>query len=415
MKRHVVIIGAGVAGLSAAFAARERGIEVTVVSAGVGASALGGGAVDDLPWEAWYAATRTLGEPLKLRAVHEDVRAFSEMLGLWDLPPADAHAPVVATAAGRLRPARGRDRGLLDLGSLRQTTVLVPRLPRANWDADALCATFESEWFARHAELQFLPVDAPLLRFTEEARIADVDLAMRHDEPARLSWLAERLRELVSSTRASTPVSAVLLGSWLGVQQERATELSSRVDKHVGEVLVGVGSTAGLRFETGSRRLWDRLSVKFVADQATELRRVEEKIEVVLAKDTVLVADAIVIATGGLATGGIVYSPPELQAGEHIPPRIDPAFSFGIQTMDVAIALGCGSDRIDAGSSIFGPPLDTTAWPAGVRPSKLESVGIETVDGKVCPGVYAAGDIVAGKRRTVLDVVAAGLRVGRMV
>jgi hypothetical protein len=98
-----------------------------------------------------------------------------------------------------------------------------------------------------------------------------------------------------------------------------------------------------------------------------------------------------------------------------MPPQIKPAFSFGIQTNDVELSVGVGTDRIDAGSSIFGPALDTTAWPSGVHASKLESVGIETVGGKVCPGAYAAGDIVAGKRRTVLDVVASGLRVGRLV
>ncbi|MBK9261371.1 MAG: hypothetical protein IPM54_16400 [Polyangiaceae bacterium] len=410
------MVGAGVAGLSAAFAARKRGLDVTVVSAGAGASALGGGAVDDVQWEAWLSAARTLGEPLRTRALADDVRAFSDALGLWDLPAADVPASIVATAAGRLRPARGRDRGLLDLGSLGQTTVLVPRAPRAGWDADALASTLESEFLARRAGMRFLPVDAPVLRFVDEARISDADLAMRHDEPARLGWLADRLRELVADARRHASVSAVLLGSWLGADRERATELSSHVGVPVGEVLVGVGSPAGLRFEAAQRRLLERLAVKVVAGRVAVLRRAGERFELMLVDDDAsVVADAVVLAMGGIAAGAIVYSPPEQRAGEDLPSEVSPSFALAIDTTDVPIRLAAGSDRIDAGGSIFGPALDTTAWPSGMRPSALESVGIVAPDGVVWPGIRAAGDVVAGKRRTVLEAVVSGLRAGQTV
>jgi len=418
VSRRVVVVGAGVAGLSAAFAARKRGIDVTIVSAGAGASALGSGAVDDQPWEAWFSAARALGEPLRARALGDDVRAFSDALGIWDLPPADGPAPLVATAAGRVRPARGRDRGLLDVGSYRQTTVLVPRAPRAGWDADAIAATLESEFLSRRAELRFLPVDAPILRFVDEARISDVDLAMRHDEPSRLSWLGDRLREMLTNTRraCSTTVSAVLLGPWLGADHERATTLSSRVGVPVGEVLVGVGSAAGLRFEAARQRLLEQLSVQLVNGRVTMLRRVRERMEVVVAEDdATLVADAVVLATGGIAAGSIMYSPPDQRAGEDVPTTISPSFSYGIETIGVPITLALGSDRIDAGGSIFGPALDTSAWPSRARVGALELVGIEASGGRVCQDVFAAGDVVAGKRRTVLEAVAMGLRAGQTV
>jgi len=416
VKRHVVIVGAGVAGLAAAYAARERGANVTLVSAGVGSSGLGGGAIDDTPWEAWYSAARTLDEPLRSRAVADDVRAFVDALGVWELPPADAPAPIVATAAGRLRPARGRDRGLLDLGSLRQTTVLIPRLSRAAWDADALAATLQSEWLARRADLRFLPVDASIFRFTQETRISDIDLAMRHDEPARLDWLAERLRTLVAQTQnPSTPVGAILLGSWLGMQQERATDLSARVGIPVGEVLVGVGSSAGLRFEAAAQKLIDRLALKYLTERVASLRQADKRFEVVLTNDEVIAADAIVLALGGVASGGIVYSPPDLRAGEHMPSEVTPSCVLGVATDFPLPLVWKNGDRVDAGSSVFGPPLDTTAWPSAVKPSVLESVGVEARNGQVCPGVYAAGDLVGGERRTVLTAIASGLRAGRMV
>lgn len=416
MKRQVVIIGAGVAGLAAAYAARGRGADVTLVSASAGSSAFSGGAIDDTPWETWYSAARTLGDPLRTRAIADDVRAFVDAFGIWDLPGADSPAPIVATAAGRLRPARGRDRALLDLGSLRQTTVLIPRLSRAAWDADALASTLQSEWLAHRAALRFLPVDAPIFRFTNETRISDIDLASRHDEPSRLVWLAEQLRNLVEQKRnAAMPIGAVLLGSWLGMKQERATALSARVGLPVGEVLVGVGSSAGLRFEAAAQTFIDRLALKFRHDHVASLRRTEKCFEVVLTDDDVIAADAVVLTMGGIASGGIVYSPPDLQAGEHMPPEITPSCVLGLSAdFPVPLAWKKG-DRIDAGSSVFGPPLDTTAWPTDDKPSMLETVGVAARNGEVCPGVYAAGDLVASERRTILTAIASGLRAGRLV
>ncbi len=110
-----------------------------------------------------------------------------------------------------------------------------------------------------------------------------------------------------------------------------------------------------------------------------------------------------------------MYAPPDLDDGEHMPSRIDPAFVLAIQADDMPIALKNGARHIDAGSSVFGPALDTTAWPTGVGPSTLESVGLDVVDGKVCSGVYAAGDVVAGKKRTMIEAVRSGLRVGQLV
>lgn len=416
MKRHVVIIGGGVAGLAASYAARERGADVTLVSVGAGSSALSGGAIDDTPWETWLSAARTLGDPLRVRAVPEDVRAFVDALGVWDLPQAEAPAAIVATVAGRLRPARGRDRGLLNLGSLRQTTVLIPRLSRAAWDADALAATLQSEWLARRAELRFVPVDASILRFTNETRISDVDLAARHDDPSRVVWLAEQLRHLVDQNRSSAaPVGAVLLGSWLGLKQEQATALSTQLGLPVGEVLVGVGSSAGMRFEAATEKLLQRLSLKVRHERVKALRRQEKRFEVVLTDDEIIAADAVVLAMGGVASGGIQYSPPDLQAGEHMPPEITPSCTLGLSTdFPVPLAWKKG-DQIDAGSSVFGPPLDTTAWPSGTKPSTLETVGVESRSGDVCPGVYVAGDLMASERRTILTAIASGLRAGRLV
>ena len=65
MTRSVVIVGAGAAGLAAAWSARREGRDVTVIVGSAGASSFGGGAVDDVPWERLVVSIRAvLGEAI---------------------------------------------------------------------------------------------------------------------------------------------------------------------------------------------------------------------------------------------------------------------------------------------------------------------------------------------------------------
>ncbi len=413
MSRRVLVIGAGVAGLSAAFAARNHGAEVVLVSSGAGASSLGGGAVDDVPWEERVRAARMLGSSIELHTLPADVAAFSDALGIWDLP-VQAPPPFLATIAGRLRPARGHDKGLLDLGSLRGKRVLLPRAPRAGWDADAIAATLSDDPLARRTGLRFEPIDVPILRFADEARIADGDLAARHDDPARLTWLVERLREAITSlarTRDAEPVSAVLLGPWLGARVARAAELSERVGVPVGETLVGVGSAAGLRFEIAQRKLLDALGVERIVDRAVALARKDDRIVLTPSRAaTKITADAAVLATGGVAGGGIVYDPPEHAAGEDLASRVRIPYAL---SFDAPVEIALGRGRLDVVASMQGPELDQTAWPTDATPSALEAVGVHAPEGRVAPDLFIAGDMLAARPRTLLEAVASGLRAGR--
>ena len=101
---------------------------------------------------------------------------------------------VVRSALGVIRPARAHDRALLDLSTIRGV-VIVPRAPRAAWDADALAATWGASPFARAQGLRFHAAEAALLRHKGERGIGELDLAARHAEGDRLDWLAARLRE----------------------------------------------------------------------------------------------------------------------------------------------------------------------------------------------------------------------------
>jgi glycerol-3-phosphate dehydrogenase subunit B len=403
---RLVVVGAGVAGLAAAWSGRRAGREVTVVSKGAGASALGGGAVDDVPWEQLQRAARLLGDAAQARPLADDARAFVDELALWDVPATTRVR--LATVAGRIRPARGRDRAMLDLAKLAGAIVLVPRADRAGWDADAVAAALRADPYALAHRITFRATDAAVLRFDDEHRIGDGDLAGRHDDPVRAGWLAERLRAaLVVSPQAG----AILLGPWLGAAAPRAEALSRSLGLPVGEALVGAGSPAGLRFEAARDRMLEAIGARRVRDRVTAVNLDGGKLSLALERDGVaLVADAVVLAIGGLVGGGVIYAPPEHGAGRDLPPSGKVPFDLSLRA-PVTLSLG-GPRRMEIVASMHGPELDVTAWPIEGRPGALESVGVRCEGTRAGDGIHAAGDAVAGRARTLLEAVTAGIAAG---
>lgn len=407
MSARVVVIGAGVAGLAAAWSARRAGHEVTLVSALPGASALGSGAVDDVPWERVARARITLGEGAGATPIGPELSAFAEDLRLWELP--EAALVELATVAGRLRPARGRDRALLDLAPLADQTVLVPRAPRVGWDADALAAGLSADASARARRLTFRAVDADVLRFAEEQRIADGDLAARHDDEARLGWLATQLRALLAT---SPGAAAVLLGPWLGAAAPRAEALSRAVGARVGEALSGAGSPAGMRFEAARDALAAGLSVRRVRRRATAVLRDERGLVVEAGGESIL-ADTVVLAIGGMVGGGVIYAPPEHGAGADMPPAGRVPFALSLRA-PVDLSLG-GAARLAVVASMHGPELDAVAWPRDGRPGALETVGVRCEGVQAGERILAAGDVIAGRPRTTLVAAATGIAAGAAI
>jgi glycerol-3-phosphate dehydrogenase subunit B len=198
--------------------------------------------------------------------------------------------------------------------------------------------------------------------------------------------------------------AAVLLGPWLGANVPRAAALSAAVGLPCGEALAGVGAAPGLRFEAARHRLLESIGARRVRDRAARVVREDGGAGFAIfleAGETKLAADAVVLAVGGLAAGGLVYAPPEHAAGASLPPLAKVPFELSVEA---PVVLSTGeSDRMDVIASMHGPELDLRAWPV------LESVGIRCEHGLAAPGVYAAGDVVAGRPRTMLEAVESGL------
>lgn len=452
-RRKVLVLGHGLAGTAAAFRAADLGASVFVVAAGAGASVLGSGALDDLPWEdlarAEHIARRagTSAAWLLARPVSPGVQAFSDALGTWRIPSPGAPLPRLATLAGRTRPARGHDLSLLDLSALPSGPIAVPRVDRAAWDADSLSTFWNADPFCRSRALRFTPLDTPLLRFSGEDRIADADLAGRHDDPARIAWLADRLRESFARDRLS-PV-AVILGPWLGLDAPRAQALSDRLGIPCGEALAGAGSPAGLRFARARDRLLARSGVRVILARVTSItppkrldslssmpdsgrsrapeslrerapesaRLAEQRATITLENDdTPLRADRVILACGGLAGGGLVYDPPDTHAGPDMPDRSHTAFRFSFDlapTPEGRPYLVSTGARAALPASMFGPTLDLSAWPTPGQTGALESIGVAVDPGNLAaPYLAAAGDVIADRPRTALLAVETGLSAG---
>jgi glycerol-3-phosphate dehydrogenase subunit B len=389
MSLRVAVIGPGVAGTAAAYAAAAEGADVTLIGARPGATALGSGAIDGL-------TARPFGDD------RARVLAFFEALDLWEI---DAERCRVATCAGVLREARGRDRAVLDLSRAPPGVVAVVDAGRAGWDAASLARAWTGEAWAKERGLRFEAAKVEVLRLADETSIPDADLAARHDDAERVRWLAERLRgwpDLGSK-------SALVMGPWLGLRTPVAEELSRQLDLRVGEPLSPPGGVAGLRFELAREALLARSNVRRVKQRATALRVIDAmRVKVELDADAIE-ADAVVLALGGLAAGGIAWAP---SRGGH-------GFELSVDS-PAAFALA-GHPLVPSGSP-RGALFEDFAWSGRASAAGFERVGIWTdAEGRARDGegrplgwLYAAGDVAADAPRTLLEAIRSGIAVGTL-
>jgi glycerol-3-phosphate dehydrogenase subunit B len=385
--RSVVVVGGGVGGTAAALAAARAGASVALVDGGTGATTLSTGAIDDVPWTAASRPPASLGP---------GVQELVEALVGYAVPDAGAR---IATTAGMVRPARGHDLALLDLGPLAGRPVGVVLCDRPGWDATALARAWGSD---------FTPLQATLLRHADERWLPAADFAARHDDEARLAWLAERLREALRG--GGSRIDALLVPPSLGVERERARSLSARVGLPCGEAAALPGGPSGLRFEHARDRALVAARVERTAGRATSVVRDGARWRVGLAEGPALEAAAVVLAAGGLLGGGLAYTPGDAAEASVLPPASRAPFQI---TLDVpAATLGARGRPLEIPGSLFGIAPESLAWPFAREPL-MDRVGILVdTEGRAGPGLYAAGDVVADAPRTWLRALESGLRAG---
>ncbi len=388
---RIVVIGAGVAGASAAIAAAEAesgGQDVLVLDGGSGASTLAPGALDGDPDLA--------GSPLPFEGF---------ALGSCR----------VATMAGMIRRSAGRDLGLLDLDAAGDGLIAVPTSVHHGWDARVLAAHWNDSANEGGSAFsgRFVPLDATLLRFTDERDLPDADLARRHDDPARLAWLAERLREALAKAKSSgRRIGALLLPPWLGAEAPRAAALSTLLELPAGEALAANLGPSGLRFEAARDRAFAARGVQVRRARAKAVRRAagdSTSFTIELTDGEAIAARAVILATGGLVGGGLRYTPSASDLAFAVPTRSRATLELGVAVDPDLATVGLDGRPIIAPGSLFGASPEQLAWPFQ-RPAPIERAGVlpPTHD-----GVYVAGELSADLPRTWLAAVRSGQHAGQ--
>lgn len=372
--------------MAAALAAAAAGVSVALVDGGTGASTLSTGAIDDVPWT---PAPRTLA------FVSPGARVLLDALAAYAVPDAGAR---VATTAGLVRPTRGHDLALLDLGPLANRRVGVICCDRPEWDGAALARAWGSD---------FAPLEATLLRHVDERLLPAADFAARHDDEARLAWLVERLREALG--RSGSRFDALVLPPSLGVEHERARTLSARVGLPCGEAAALPGGPSGLRFERARDRALAAVRVERITGRATSVVRSGGRWRVGFAEGRALEASAAVLAAGGLIGGGLAYTPGDAAASV-LPPAARAPFQITLEVP--AATLGAYGRPLEIPGSLFGVPPESLAWPFAAD-ALMDRVGVLVdPEGRAAAGLYAAGEMVADAARTWLRALESGLRAG---
>jgi glycine/D-amino acid oxidase-like deaminating enzyme len=412
----VVVVGAGVAGTAAAIAAARLGARVTVVDGGPGASSLATGALD-FAWGPAARECKLASDPAPRPAdLSPSSRDVFDALGIYVLPSRPAR---VVTTAGVVRETRGHDAALLDAASIdvARTTgrrIGVVRCSRPGWDADALAAAWGGAWVA---------IDARMLKYADERGIPDADFAARHDDEGRLAWLAERLREALSSRSDGGGLAGVVLPPSLGVDRPRSEALSERVGVPCGEPVAMPGGPAGLRFERARDRAFATAGITRARGRVLRAEAGGGVWRVTTEDGTVLEAHGVVLATGGLLGGGIEYTPSEAAPAAALPSSARAPFRASV---DAPLTLGAHGRALEVPGSLFGLEperlasafADGAAGPGGpfAWGATLERAGVLVGDDGAClnapRGLFAAGELIADGPRTWLHALTSGALAG---
>jgi glycerol-3-phosphate dehydrogenase subunit B len=396
-----LVVGGGFAGIAAAWALSERGRDVHLVWAHEGASALYPGVLDRTEWTG----------PPDPRPLSSEVVGFLEGLGLFAAP--GSVAARVATTAGMLRPARCRDRALFDLESVRGKRVSVVDLGRPGWDAGALARAWSASAWARLTRTEFKPLTVAAPAPDQLRWLGEADLAARGDDPVWTEALGGALRD---AGDGDTPL---IVGPWLGSVPGSAERWREIVRRPLGETLSPPGGAAGLRFEAARSAWLARASVSVLRGEAHALRRVSAGFEVSGRfgpggeRDKLDdVYSDVVLAIGGMIGGGIRFL-----SGSGSRPL---TFSLSI---DVPVELRLAGREVAIRSELGGADLQRLGLSAldeiGVLVDEQQRAvvaGFRAGDPTMrAPDLFAAGDVVAERPRTVLEAIHAGIGAARGV
>ena len=415
-RADVAVIGAGLAGLTAAISLAEAGARVQVLAAGHAAThwthggidagadpsattpaqavarladrpghpyrTLAGGLDDSL---AWLRATLA-GEGLVLvGALDDPLRPIPTSIGLT------RPAAIVPDAVAAALPTWGSDETLLVCGVAGF---------RDYWP-DAIAAGLRAGTTWRGADrptrVEALTVELPGL--AGRRNLSGLDLARQFDDPAWRTAALDRIARAVDEHRRRRGLGGagrLALPAVLGLHDhpQALVEARARLAFAPFEVALVPPSIPGLRLfgalRAALRRHGGRLQVGEPAHGAIGSDgRLAEVRAPAAAREFVLAADAFILATGGIASGGIV-----VEQGGHL-----------VETV-LGLPVECPATPGDPAGLLLADPFDPAGHPLELAGVRTDAQLRPTAPGTGRPGSGSSGTPLAGNVRIAGSLLA---------
>jgi glycerol-3-phosphate dehydrogenase subunit B len=309
--KRLVVIGAGLAGLSAACLARDHGASVTLIAAGRGGLALSSGRLDlwQRPLTRHAQASVPIGHPYRIVGFHTLDRAVNSFTNLidGDALPFSGHRPrawIVPTAFGLAARACIAPAGLVLEGPRSLDKSAIAGVQGFRDFSGALAAGAPSY---RSAGWEILP-DLPLPGFHWSRDPYASEIAAWLDRQPNLKPLAAAWRPLVSGIRRLAIPAVLGLRRHVQIRSELEAELGLRLL----EIPTLPPSVPGMRLEAALRGSALRRGVRLI-EGARAIGQVDgrtrgRKCSAVAAHGPggwrLHPCDAVILATGGPLHGG---------------------------------------------------------------------------------------------------------------
>jgi glycerol-3-phosphate dehydrogenase subunit B len=310
---RVVIVGAGLSGLTAAAFAASEGAQATLVAFGEGGLSLSHGGI-----ELWASSSPSrsikrlpknhpyqLAGPTALRAGISRFRKLVEENGLtYEGGISSNHG--LLTASGQIRPAALIPAGAAVSGDLQKSPAAIAVLPGLrDYFPDLIV-----RW-AADAGIKLRPaIELPLIDVPEHRGVYAVDLARLFDD---LSWRQEILRAWKPKL---TGVRRLILPACLGLRNSRTnrTEVEDELGLRLFEIALLPPSVPGLRLQVAMHRALQAYNVDVIEgamaigrfDGSSSGKRTAGLVIETAGASHSLDADAVILATGGVLHGGIL-------------------------------------------------------------------------------------------------------------
>ncbi len=327
-RADVGVVGSGLAGLTAAIVAADAGARVHVLATGQAATHWASGAIDvavtpgaTTPREAVRRLAADDGHPYHFLApvlpeALETLRTILGGEGLDLVGGLDDPLGRLPTAIGATRPVAivpdGMSAALNAWGSDETLVVCGPAGFRDFWP-EAIAASLRNpaSWRGARSPARIEAMSVELPDLDRRHNLSGLGIARAFDDPA---WRDRALDAIaVAVGRLGLGAGRIALPAVLGLDDHRAVLAAARerLPLEPFEVPLVPPSIPGLRMYTALRSALRRLGGRLQIGEAVRGtvggdRRVRTLVAPAAAREFVLSAGSVVLATGGIAGGGLV-------------------------------------------------------------------------------------------------------------